>query len=251
MAAVRSTLLAVLALVLVAAGPVWAQSAAEPDRRGERAEMVAAIQLQAAALAPKTGIAEIDERILEAMANVPRHAFVPEPLQQFAYGNHPLPISPEQNIAQPLIIALMTQMADVGPGDVVYETGTGAGYHAAILAELGAQVWSIEFIETLARRAAETLAAEGYDSVTVRVGDGYEGWPDAGPFDAIIVKESLDHIPRGLVAQLKPGGRLVLPLGPAKGVQQLSVVTKREDGTVAVREVLEVQFSPFQGGDRI
>lgn len=213
--------------------------------------MVEAIRTQTPVLAPETGIEDIDARVLDAMAKVPRHVFVPEPLRRFAYGDHPLPVSPEQNIAQPLIVAMMTHMAAIEPGDTVYETGTGAGYHAAILAELGARVWSVELVEPLARRAAETLAAEGYEAVTVRVGDGYDGWPEVGPFDAIIIKESLDHIPRGLVRQLKPGGRLVLPLGPAGGVQKLSVITKQADDGVAVREVLDVQFSPFQGGDRI
>jgi len=240
--------LALAALILLAA-PAAAED--ENGRAEERAAMVEAIRIQIQALTPETGVGEIDERILDAMRALPRHEFVPEPVRAFAYGNHPLPVSPEQNIAQPLIVALMTQMAAVSPGDRVYETGTGAGYHAAVLASLGAEVASVEFIEPLARRAAETLARMGFDTVEVRVGDGYEGWPERAPFDAIIVKESVDHIPAGLMAQLKPGGRMVLPLGPDGGAQVLSVVTKGDNGEADVREVLPVRFSPFQGGDRI
>jgi len=240
--------LALAALILLAA-PAAAED--ENGRAEERAAMVETIRIQIQALTPETGVGEIDERILDAMRALPRHEFVPEPVRAFAYGNHPLPVSPEQNIAQPLIVALMTQMAAVSPGDRVYETGTGAGYHAAVLASLGAEVASVEFIEPLARRAAETLARMGFDTVEVRVGDGYEGWPERAPFDAIIVKESVDHIPAGLMAQLKPGGRMVLPLGPDGGAQVLSVVTKGDNGEADVREVLPVRFSPFQGGDRI
>ncbi len=240
--------LGLAALILISAPTAGAE---QNGRAEERAAMVEAIRIQIETLAPETGIAEIDERILGVMGTLRRHDFVPEPVRAFAYGNHPLPVSPEQNIAQPLIVALMTQMAAVEPGDRVYETGTGAGYHAAVLASLGAEVASVEFIEPLARRAAETLARMGFDTVEVRVGDGYEGWPERAPFDAIIVKESIDHIPAGLMAQLKPGGRMVLPLGPDGGAQMLSVVTKGENGEASVREVLPVRFSPFQGGDRI
>lgn len=243
------TLRTAIAALIVLAVPM--PGSAEDGRGEERSAMVEAIRVQVAALAPQTGIEAIDSRILDIMEALPRHEFVPEPVRDFAYGNHPLPVSPEQNIAQPLIVALMTQMAAIEPGDRVYETGTGAGYHAAVLASLDAEIASVEFIEPLARQAAETLADMGFDAVEVRVGDGYEGWPEKAPFDAIIVKESVDHIPSMLMSQLKPGGRLVLPLGPDGGAQMLSVVTKDEDGEAKVREVLPVRFSPFQGGDRI
>ncbi len=215
----------------------------------QRARMVQLVQLEAE-LHRVAGVDAIDPRVLAAMAEVPRHRFVPEPLAPYAYLPQPLPVHPEQNLAAPFLVALMTHLARVEPHHRVLETGTGEGYHAAVLARLGAEVYSVELIPELARGAAERLAGLGYAGVRVREGDGYEGWPREAPFDAIIVKEAVDHVPRPLLEQLKPGGRLVLPLGPLASAQQLTVVTRDGDGSYRERRVLPVRFTPFQGGQR-
>ncbi len=215
-----------------------------------REEMVQIVQMEALMMSAETGVTELDPRVLDAMRRVPRHAFVPEPLREYAYRPHPLPVTRDQNIAAPFLIALMTHLAALEPDDVVYETGTGAGYHAAVLSELVDRVYSVEVIEPLAERAARILKELGYDNVFTRAGDGYFGWPENAPYDAIIVKEAIDHVPPPLLQQLKRGGRLVMPLGPARGPQYLTVVTKDEQGKVSERRVLPVRFSPLQGGER-
>jgi protein-L-isoaspartate(D-aspartate) O-methyltransferase len=159
-------------------------------------------------------------------------------------------VHPEQSLAAPFLVALMTHLADIEPHERVFETGTGEGYHAAVLARLGAEVYSVELIPELAREASRRLTVLGYARVQVREGDGYDGWPEAGPFDAIIVKEAVDHVPGPLLAQLKPGGRLVLPLGPLHGMQHLTVVHKSTDGSHHEERILPVRFTPFQGGER-
>lgn len=216
-----------------------------------RAEMVRIVQLEARALTPATGIAEIDPKVLQVMREVPRDAFVPEPLRRYAYANHPLPVGHDQNIAAPLLVALMTHLVDLEKDDVVYETGTGAGYHAAVLAGLVARVYSVEVIEPLAEEAARRLKELGYHNVFTRVGDGYDGWADQGPFDAIIVKEAIDHIPPPLLNQLERGGRMVMPLGPARGPQHLTLITKDQDGRITEERGMPVRFSPLQGGERL
>jgi protein-L-isoaspartate(D-aspartate) O-methyltransferase len=215
-----------------------------------RAWMVRLIQAEAELAREETGVGEIDPRILAAMSEVPRHAFVPEPLVPYAYLPTPLPIHPEQRLAAPFLVALMTHLAHIEPGQRVLETGTGEGYHAAVLARLGAEVYSVELVPELAREAAKRLSGQAYANVHVREGDGYYGWREAAPFDAIIVKEAVDHVPGQLLAQLKPGGRLVLPLGSLEGVQQLTVVNKATDGSWRERRGLPVRFTPFQGGER-
>jgi protein-L-isoaspartate(D-aspartate) O-methyltransferase len=216
----------------------------------QRHRMVRLIQLEAELMRAQTGVDEIDPRVLAAIGAVPRHAFVPTPLVPYAYLELPLPVHPEQKLAAPFLVALMTHLAHIEPGQRVFETGTGEGYHAAVLAQLGATVYSVELIPELARAAAQHLSALGYASVHVREGDGYEGWPEAAPFDAIIVKEAVDQVPAPLLAQLKPGGRLVLPLGPLHGTQQLTVVHKADDGSWREERGLPVRFTPFQGGER-
>jgi protein-L-isoaspartate(D-aspartate) O-methyltransferase len=212
--------------------------------------MVQVVELQASQSAAITGIATLDARVLDAMRKVPRHRFVPEELRRFAYLPQPLPVWRGQNTAAPYLVALMTHLAEIEPGQVVFETGTGAGYHAAILAELGATVYSKEVIAPLAAEAAATLKLLGYGSrVTAAAGDGYDGWAAAAPFDAIIVKESIDHLPLPLLQQLKPGGRLVIPLGGPDG-QELTVLRAGADGRLERRTVLPVIFSPLQGGER-
>ncbi len=231
------------------AAPAMAEEA--PDFDAARARMVQVIQIQALITSEVTGIREIDTRVLAAMSRVPRHEFVPRPLARYAYEDTALPVDLDQNLAQPFIAALMTHLLQVESGDAVFETGTDTGYQAALLAELGAHVYSIEVIEPLAAAASERLKQLDYDGVAVKTGDGYYGWPEHGPYDGIMVKEAVDHVPAPLLAQLKPGGRMVVPLGPAGGEQALTLIEKGEDGKVHRASVLPVRFSPLQGGDRI
>ena len=242
-----SQFLAVLgmAAVLVAGG-----ARAEPADEAARDEMIRVLELEVALLSGETGIGDVDPRTLAAMRQVPRHLFVPEELRAYAYGNHPLPIGHDQNIAAPLLVALMTDLAELTATDVVYETGTGAGYHAAVLSLLVAQVISVDVVAPLAEQAAGVLKELAYDNVTVKATDGYFGWPERGPYDAIIVKEAIDHVPPPLRGQLKPGGRLVMPLGPADGPQMLTVFTKDDDGRLREERIMPVKFSPLQGGER-
>ncbi len=249
----RLAILIGLALIFMPGSPPLRGESgpAEADFAGARLGMLEAVAREAALAQEITGIAALDERVLNAMARVPRHLFIPEPLRRFAYLPRPLPVWQGQNTASPYLIALMTHLAEIEPGDSVFETGTGAGYHAAILAELGARVFSLEIIAPLAAETGTTLARLGYrEQVETRVGDGYYGWPEAAPFDAIIVKESIDHVPTPLLEQLKPGGKLVMPLGGAEGPQFLTVIELTEGGRMKQRPVLPVLFSPLQGGER-
>jgi protein-L-isoaspartate(D-aspartate) O-methyltransferase len=184
-------------------------------------------------------------RVLAAMAKVPRHEFVPEHLADAAYEDHPLPIGYNQTISQPYIVALMTELLQLRPGAKVLEVGTGSGYQAAILAEVGAQVYSLEILEPLAKTSAELLQRLGYTNIQVKHGDGYLGWPEHAPYDAIIVTAAVDHVLQSLVEQLKPGGRLVIPVedGPAR--QSLLLVEKSIDGSVTTHNVAPVLFVPL------
>ena len=188
-----------------------------------------------------------DRAVLAAMRAVPRHLFVPPQWRARAYWNRPLPIGEDQTISQPLIVAYMTQLARVEAGDTVLEVGTGSGYQAAVLAAMGAEVYSIEIVEVLGRRAGALLKALGYARVHVRVGDGYRGWPEHAPFDAILVTAAPDHVPQPLVAQLAVGGRMVIPVGPQtwRG-QSLLVITKTPEG-IEVDTALGVRFVPMTG----
>lgn len=199
----------------------------------------------ARALSRSTGRDALDERVLQAMAKVPRHEFVPEAFRARAYENRPLPIGEGQTISQPFIVALMTDLAAVDRDSVVLEIGTGSGYQAAVLAELAARVHTIEIVEPLGRRAAETLERLGYDNVLVRIGDGYRGWPEAAPFDAIVVTAAPDEVPRPLIEQLAPGGRLVIPVGSPGAVKSLRLIEKDAEGRLTERDVLPVAFVPF------
>jgi protein-L-isoaspartate(D-aspartate) O-methyltransferase len=239
-------LIGLLGMVGLSAGP----ARAEANDVAARHEMVRIVELEAMMLSAETGIGELDPRVLDAMREVPRHAFVPEPLRAYAYGNHPLPVSPEQNIAAPLLAALMTHLADVKAGDVVFETGTDVGYQAALLADLGAEVYSVEVVEPLADQAARLLKELHYDNVHVEANDGYFGWAAHAPYDAMIIKEAIDHVPPPLLGQLKRGGRMVLPLGPAGGPQYLTLIIKDAGGKISERRIMPVRFSPLQGGER-
>jgi protein-L-isoaspartate(D-aspartate) O-methyltransferase len=185
-----------------------------------------------------------DARVLGAMGAVERHQFVPEPLRGQAYADHPLPIGRGQTISQPYIVALMTELAEIRPGARVLEIGTGSGYQAAVLSRLAREVWTIEIVEPLAREAGERLARLGYRNVTVRVGDGYAGWPEKAPFDAILVTAAPPEIPRPLLAQLAVGGRLVAPVGDV--AQDLVVVERTASGD-RTRRVVPVRFVPMTG----
>jgi protein-L-isoaspartate(D-aspartate) O-methyltransferase len=196
------------------------------------------------------GTDRLDPEVKRALRVVPRERFVPEALSGQAYGNHPLPIGKGQTISQPYIVAIMSQLIAIKPGDRVYELGTGSGYQAAVLAEMGAEVYTVEIVPELAQQAAGVLADLGYTKVRVRHGDGYLGWPEAAPFDAVIVTAAGPDIPQPLVDQLRVGGRLAMPLGSATENQTLVVATKRADGSLDQRDVLPVRFVPITGGGR-
>ncbi len=189
----------------------------------------------------------LDERVMRVLGTVARHQFVPPELHYLAYENRPLPIGHGQTISQPYIVALMTDLLEPGPDDVVLEIGTGSGYQAAILSRLVKQVYSIEIIPELATSATERLHQLGFDNVEVKNADGYYGWPEHAPFDAIIVTAASSHIPPPLVQQLKPGGVLMIPVGPAFQVQQLSMVRKNAEGEITIRQLMPVSFVPFTG----
>jgi protein-L-isoaspartate(D-aspartate) O-methyltransferase len=193
----------------------------------------------------ETGCEALSERVVAALRRVERHRFVPTSEIAHAYENRPLPIGAGQTISQPFIVALMTELMAVDAGSKVLEVGTGSGYQAAVLAELVAAVYSIEIIEPLGLEAARVLAAAGYQNVHTRVGDGYAGWPQEAPFDAIIVTAAAPELPQPLIDQLKPGGRLVLPLDAAGGGQSLTVIEKDAAGATTSRSVLRVRFVPF------
>jgi protein-L-isoaspartate(D-aspartate) O-methyltransferase len=189
------------------------------------------------------------EAVLEAMRAVPRHVFVPAELREQAYADSPLPIGQGQTISQPYIVALMTEHLDLKPDSRVLEIGTGSGYQAAVLAHLTPHVYTVEILEPLARKAKATLAEQGYKEVECRPGDGYHGWPEKGPFDGIIVTCAAGHLPPPLWEQLKPGGRILIPIGGPYEVQRLVLITKTEDGKRRSKTLLPVRFVPLVRGD--
>ncbi len=232
------------ALFLVAVTHAQPSDAQDP-RAAARAQMVAEIAAMARETGGETGRPRFSDAVMAAMGKVPRHRFVPTPQDIFAYENRPLPIGDGQTISQPYIVALMTDLLDPKPADSVLEVGTGSGYQAAVLAELVAKVTTIEIVAPLGRRAMHLLGELGYRNVTVRIGDGYGGWPAAAPFDAIIVTAAPATIPQPLIDQLKPGGRMVIPVGGSSDVQQLLVVEKHSDGRTTTRRTLPVRFVPL------
>ncbi|HXM76679.1 MAG TPA: protein-L-isoaspartate(D-aspartate) O-methyltransferase [Thermoanaerobaculia bacterium] len=186
-----------------------------------------------------------DPRVKEAIARVPRHLFVPPAQQPHAYENRPLPIGHGQTISQPYVVALMTDLLKPGSQDRVLEIGTGSGYQAAVLAELVRAVYTIEIVEPLAIEARQRLDRLGYRNVEVRTGDGYKGWEERAPFDAIMVTAGADEVPPPLLRQLKPGGRMVIPVGPAGSTQSLTLIEKQADGSIRSQQVIPVRFVPL------
>jgi len=189
-----------------------------------------------------------DERVMQVMATIPRHEFVPQDIRASAYENQPLPIGYGQTISQPYIVALMTELLQPQSDHRVLEIGTGSGYQAAVLSQLVRQVYSIEIVEQLGKSSTQLLKRLGYDNVTTRISDGYDGWPEQAPFDSIIVTAAISHIPPPLVQQLKKGGRMVIPVGTRFQTQYLTMVEKDMQGAITTRQLLPVYFVPFTGG---
>jgi protein-L-isoaspartate(D-aspartate) O-methyltransferase len=215
------------------------------DHAPQRLEMVWTIEQHARYTSDIIGEDGLSPRVLEVMRSVQRHLFVPERRRSLAYDDRPVEIGYGQTISQPFIVALMTHLLEPGPDHVVLEIGTGSGYQAAVLSPLVAKVCTIEVIPELGEAAAERLAALGYANVETRIADGYHGWPDCGPFDGIVVTAAADHVPPPLVDQLKPGGRMVIPVGGMFAVQHLTLVEKTGSGEVLTRQLLPVRFVPF------
>jgi protein-L-isoaspartate(D-aspartate) O-methyltransferase len=229
-----------LAVLLAAGVSAAAEPAERPKadaREAERARMVTE-QIEARGVR--------DPRVLAAMRKVPRHEFVPPERRADAYTDGALPIHHGSQISQPFVVATMTELAALGPDSRVLEVGTGSGYQAAILAELAREVYTIEIVEPLAREAEATLARSGYERVHVRAGDGYRGWPEAAPFDAIVITAAAPRVPPALVEQLEPGGRLVMPEGESGKTQELMVYTRTEEG-VEPQRIFSVRFVPMTG----
>jgi protein-L-isoaspartate(D-aspartate) O-methyltransferase len=210
-----------------------------------RRHMVEVIAIHADVMSDETGKATLDGRVLMAMLQVPRHLFVPMQLAHVAYHDMPLPIGFDKTISQPFISALMTDLLSPEPHEVVLEIGTGRGYQTALLAELAARVWSVEIVEELATHAELRLHQLGYSTVSIRVGDGSRGWVEHAPYDKILVTAAAEEPPPALLAQLKPGGRLILPVGPGEA-QWLTVIDKAVAGPIRMQAVLPVQFSRLE-----
>lgn len=221
--------------------------AEEAEYTKQRQRLVDLIEVDVRLTGQFLGKDALDEHVLQALRKVPRHEFVPENLRPYAYQNKPLPIGHGQTISQPYIVAIMTDLLGLTQDSRVLEIGTGSAYQAAVLAEVAGNVYSIEIIEALGQKAAGLLKSLGYESVQTRVGDGYYGWEAAAPFDAIIVTASASHIPPPLIKQLKPGGRMIIPVGSRFTVQHLILVSKDQDNKVTTLQILPVSFVPLTG----
>ena len=243
---VRVAALVSLIFILHCAG--LPRLAAADDFAEKRAAMIRAIERDVQETSLYIDRQQLDPKVMAAMAKVARHEFVPQDLRSQAYVNAPLPIGYGQTISQPYIVALMTDLMKVDSDDAVLEVGTGSGYQAAILAEQVDAVYSVEIIKPLGEAARKRLAELQYDNIQVRIGDGYYGWPEKAPFDAIVVTAAASHVPPPLLGQLKPGGRMVIPVGSPFMVQQLVVVDKDLAGGITARQILPVRFVTLTGG---
>ncbi len=236
----------VLRAAAVACAGAWLGRSHAQDRYAmARENLLREIEADMRATARETGLSTLTDPVRRAMASVARERFVPPHLAAAAYENRPLPIGEGQTISQPFIVALMTELLQPKSNHVVLEVGTGSGYQAAVLAECVAKVYSIEIVAALAQRARAALDAAGYRNVESRTGDGYLGWPEAAPFDGIVVTAAPDHVPPRLVEQLKPGGRLVIPVGPHRSTQELLVIEAGRDGRALTRRTIAVRFVPL------
>lgn len=231
-----------LSILLFIITPVYADSFVKA-----RDLMIDEIEESVRATASYIGKDKLDSRVIDALKEVPRHAFVPEILRDSAYQNRPLPIGKGQTISQPYIVALMTDLLETRPDSIILEVGTGSGYQAAILSRMVKHVYSIEIIADLSVGAQAVIHSLDYNNIQFKVGDGYQGWPKHAPFDGIIVTAAPDHIPQPLIEQLKVGGRLVIPVGAQSGVQELMVIQKNKAGELHTTKVLPVQFVPLTG----
>ena len=215
------------------------------DLESSRRHMLAAISTAMLQLREVIGKAALDERVMSALAKVPRHEFVPVELQCYAYANIPLPIGFDKTISQPFIVGLMTDLLDIGANDAVLEIGTGLGYQTAILAYLAHKVYSIEIVEELGREAKRRLRQQGYTNIELRIANGYNGWSEHAPFDKVIVTAAPDLIPAPLIHQLKTGGKMVIPAGLPDD-QRLILLERHIDGRVTTKEILPVRFSQLE-----
>ena len=215
-----------------------------------RKHMVMEIVSTTVMVGERLGRYNLDPRVMDVMGSVKRHEFVPVEIQPYAYMDRPLPIGYDKTISQPFIVALMTDLLQVGPEDTVLEIGTGMGYQSAILAALARKVYSIEIIEPLAQQAMKRIAAAGFRNVEVRIGNGYNGWPERAPFDRIIATAAPDLIPASLLNQLKPGGRMVVPAGLADSQQLILVEKSADGGKISTKEVIPVRFSEMEEADQ-
>lgn len=240
----KATVLSLLSAFCLLAGIVQAKDGYEEARKNLLAEIQAELPHVGSGLERST----LDPRVAQSLLNTPRHEFVAPGQRSVAYQNRPLPIGHGQTISQPFIVAIMTDLLRLEPGARVLEIGTGSGYQAAVLAPLAREVYTIEIIPELAAQAAARLRRLGYTNIQSRVGDGYYGWPERAPFDAIIVTAAPTQIPPPLVQQLAPGGRMVIPVGSRFHTQSLLLVEKDPDGTIHSRQLLPVQFVPLTGG---
>lgn len=234
----RLSIIIAYALATLGTGIVRADDFAIPRRL-----MVEEIERMAVSLAGETGVAKFDQRVLNALTNIPRHEFLPKELASVAYTNRTLSIGHGQTISQPFIVALMTELLHVRATDKVLEIGTGSGYQSAILSALVREVYTVEFIPELATTARNTLVRLGYTNIKSKIGDGYQGWKEYAPFDAIIVTAAPDHVPPALIEQLKPGGRMAIPVGGS--TQDLMVITRKSDGTAISTTIVPVRFVPL------
>jgi protein-L-isoaspartate(D-aspartate) O-methyltransferase len=212
--------------------------------------MLRQIEISTMKTAAMTGTEFMDGKVLKAIRLVPRHSFLPENLQSRAYENTRLDIEERLRLESPFVVALMNQVAAIQPRDRVLVAATGTGYHAAVLAGMAERVYSLDAVEAHTTVARARLRELDISNVETRTAEAYAGWPEQGPYDVIIIKESIDHVPRGLVDQLKPGGRMVMPLGPEEGVQRMTLIEKNADGELSGRHVLEAYFPPMNPGDR-